>query len=164
MRMWSASSRRCGVGACGSALTFTFDLALLLLCRAAWPDVLFLGWNSDTVFFFHSDNGADPVPSASNTDPTAVERGRPTAPQMGGSNWPHRGIKFTASSHPSEGAEQKGPERRSLTVRWYWQSWEGGVHVPAFIVTGSGQGLPQGAEHDALFHVTDIFPVRSLLL
>ena len=113
--------------------------------------------------FFHSDNGADPVPSASNTDPTAVERGRPTAPQMGGSNWPHRGIKFTASSHPSEGAEQKGLERRSLTVRWYWQSWEGGVHVPAFIVTGSGQGLPQGAEHDTLFHVTDIFPVRSLL-
>ena len=44
-----------------------------------------------------------------------------------------------------------------------WQSWEGGVHVPAFIVTGSGEGLPQGAEHDTLFHVTDIFPVRSLL-
>ena len=99
------------------------------------------------------------MPSASNTDPTAVERGRPTAPQMGGSNWPHRGIKFTAS-HGQPTFYTLLRRRQNKKALWCWQSWEGGVHVPAFIVTGSGQGLPQGAEHDALFHVTDIFPVR----
>ena len=87
------------------------------------------GYWEDTIMFFFSDNGAEPRPTERNTDPTAVERGRPTSPQMGASNWPWRGTKF--------------------------QSWEGGVHVPAFVC---GRGLPQGVEHHGLFSVTDFFP------
>eukprot|EP01045_Picozoa_sp_COSAG04_P035786 COSAG04_NODE_8413_length_979_cov_1.848864_1_plen_125_part_00 len=63
---------------------------------------------------------------------SAVERGRPTAPQMGASNFPLRGAKFS--------------------------NYEGGVRVPAFLY---GRGIPSGAEHHDLFHVTDIFPTLS---
>jgi hypothetical protein len=38
------------------------------------------GMWADTLFCFFSDNGGQPVAPPGNTDPTAVERGRPTAP------------------------------------------------------------------------------------